>query len=278
MPTTPPYFAGRRRVGVGRIDDGAGTRVQDRGARVRKPRPSLCGELGLSRLLGRLHLRDLALDRRQQLPPLGELALDRRLLGRTLGDEPRLLDVRRLEARSALLDGPPVGLHLRQDLGALVRDAVHRVDPRDQLVDRARAEQYLEPVVLARPRCTSGRARSESICLRTRQILAREPELELVLPQVALDLAELLVGEVVRVDRPLEVRVEPLDLSEDALRLRLPSKRPMAWHAPPGRPREPPGRGYHHNRACRINEPDEVRFPATTGAPEGGRYVTSAAD
>ena len=55
----------------------------------------------------------------------------------------------------------------------------------------------------------------------TRQIPAREPELELVLPQVALDLAELLVREVVRVDRPLEVRVEPLDLSKDALRLRL---------------------------------------------------------
>jgi len=90
----------------------------------------------------------------------------------------------------------------------------------DQLVDRARTEQYLEPAVLVAGGVHLDEALGEHLP-GTRQIPARQPELELVLPQVALDLAELLVREVVRVNRPLEVGVEPLDLSKDALRLRL---------------------------------------------------------
>ena len=210
----------RRRVGVGRVDDGARARVQDSRAGCREPRARLGGKLSLLRLFGGPDLGDLALDRGQQLSPLAELTLDRRLLGRTLGDEPRLLDVRLLETRSPLLDRRPVDLDLPQDLGALVREPVCRVDPRDHLVDRARAQQHLEARVLVTGCVHLDEAVGEHL-LGTRQIPAREPELELVLTQVALDACELLVGEVVRVDRPLEVRIEPLDLSEDALRLRL---------------------------------------------------------
>ena len=53
------------------------------------------------------------------------------------------------------------------------------------------------------------------------QVRLREPELLLVLAEVALDPRELLVREVVRVDRPLQVRVEPLDLRQDVARLSL---------------------------------------------------------
>jgi len=53
------------------------------------------------------------------------------------------------------------------------------------------------------------------------QVRARDRELVAVLALVALDAGELDVREVVRLDRPLEARVDLLDLGEDARRLRL---------------------------------------------------------
>ena len=84
-----------------------------------------------------------------------------------------------------------------------------------------RAEQHLEAVVLASAGGVQlDDARVEDR-LRVTQVRLRESELLLVLAEVALDPRELLVGEVVRVDGPLQVRVEPLDLSEDVARLSL---------------------------------------------------------
>ena len=150
----------------------------------------------------------------------GELALDRGLLRGALRYELRLLDVRRLEPLALLLDLGAEDLHLLEDLRALIRDPVHRVEPVDQVVHRGRPEQDLEPRVLASRRVQRDQMGVEH-ALRVPEVRPRELQLGLVRPQVALDPGELLVREVVRVDGPLEVRVETLDLGHHALRLGL---------------------------------------------------------
>ena len=107
-----------------------------------------------------------------------------------------------------------------QNLRALIRDPVHGVDPRDQVVDRPRTEQHAEVVVLAAGRVDVDELRLEHL-LRAAEIGLCDLQLALVVAQVLLDAGELLVGEVVRLDRVLEVRVETLDLGEHALRLGL---------------------------------------------------------
>src|SRR6266516_4587997 len=155
---------------------------------------------------------DLALDRREEPAPLPELTLDRGLL--------RLLHVRLPQVRPAGAHSRPEDLDLPQHLVALVRDAVDGVDARDQLVERSRSEQNLEARVPVGRRVHLHETGLES-GLRPAEVRLRDAELPFVLAQVALDRGELRVGEVVRLDGALEIRVEPLDLAEDGLRLRL---------------------------------------------------------
>src|SRR5918999_6098240 len=118
-------------------------------------------EFRLARALRGPQAADLAANRREEIPPLRELALDRRLLRRALGDEAGLLYVRMLEARAPRADVCAVRLYLAQHLRALVGDPVSRVEPLDQLLDARGAHEYLETAAVA-----------------TRRVELDEPQLE----------------------------------------------------------------------------------------------------
>ena len=156
MPTTPPYFA----AGNGRTDAGstAGSYVGDAvccaaacgggccaAACCALPCASLRGERGLAALLLRLHPRDLVLDGAEKPVLLGDLRLDRLLLGRLLLDDLRLLGARLLEGRAARAR-PPCGTASPswRISRVLARDALDRLEPRDDVVEAARPEDHLE--------------------------------------------------------------------------------------------------------------------------------------
>ena len=138
----------------------------------------------------------------------------------------------------------------RRTSARLIRDAAHRVEPRDQVVHRRRAEQHLEPCVLV-----SGRVHRDEVGvqlpLRVLEVRLRELELGLVRAQVALDPGEPLVCEVVRVDGPLEVRVETLDLGHHVARLGL-----LRGDRARG---SPSWRGSHES--CREGDEEHSRLP-----------------
>ena len=182
--------------------------------------PRLRRQLGLPGLLRCLNLVDLALDRREKLPALRKLPFDRCLLCRPLGDELRLLHMRVLQACLLFANRGLEDLDLLQDFRALVRDAVDRVDARHEVVERARTEQDLQAGVLAAGGVHRDEPRGERR-LSVLEVRPGEAKLQLVLLKICLDRGQPLVGEVVRVDRMLEVRVEPLDLSEHGLSLCL---------------------------------------------------------
>ena len=158
--------------------------------------------------------------------------------------------MRVLEPRALLLHLRAEDLHLLEDVGALIRDAVDRVDPRDQVVHRGSAEQYLEPCVLVTGRVHRNEMRVQ-LPLRVLEIRLRELELGLVRTEVALDPGELVVGEVVRLDGQLEVRVETLDLSHDAAGLGLFRR---------DRPRRSKRRRGSHE-GCREADEEHQRLP-----------------
>jgi hypothetical protein len=170
-------------------------------------------------LLG-LHALDLVLHRREQLLPLGELGLDRRLLGGAVGDDPGLLRAGVLQVRAMRLDLVPVGLDLREDPGVLARHAVHGVDPGDDVVEAARAQQHVERRVAIAVDVEVAEALGDP-ALRDVQALARGDEVAGVDLELTVDAVELYGRAVVRLDGHAQVRVEVLELDHDGLRLGL---------------------------------------------------------
>ena len=77
--------------GHGRLRRDLLLRIDRRLLRSRGARSCRCRERRLAPRLGRLELSDLALHRLEELLALAQLALDRRPLGRALGDDVRLL-------------------------------------------------------------------------------------------------------------------------------------------------------------------------------------------
>jgi hypothetical protein len=111
-----------------------------------EPRSQPVPEPGPARpaLPGGAHLRDLVLDRREELVLLGDLRLDRLLLRGLLGDDSHLILARLLEVCPPRLDLLAVALDRREDLGVLTRDALDGIEPRDDVVEALRPEDHLE--------------------------------------------------------------------------------------------------------------------------------------
>ena len=168
-----------------------------------EPRPCLGRELCLALLLLRLELDDLVLHGGEQLLLLGDLALDRALLRGTFGDDLRLSRARVLEVGAPGLDLLAVLLDRVQHLRILVRHAVDRVEPRDDVVEALRAEQDLErrvsvPVDVQVTEAPRDRA------LRHAEALPSCDEVALVGLQVGIDLRELDVRGRIGIGRLIE--------------------------------------------------------------------------
>ena len=153
---------------------------------------------------------DLVLDRGEQLLALREASFDRLLLRRALGDDLGLVRAGVLEARPACLDRLPVPLDLLQDPRVLARDALDGVEPSDDVVEAARAEDHLERRVSVAVHVQVAEALGDPR-LRDPEALSRGLEMARVRAQVGVDPVELDVRVVVRLDRLREARVELLE-------------------------------------------------------------------
>ncbi len=171
-------------------------------------------------MLLRAELCDLALDRGEELAPLSELALDVRLLGGEARDELSLLGV--LGGELVLLCAHELAErdHLAEHLGVLVGDAVDGVEVAQEVVEALRAEEHVERRVLLVGRVERDEPRRQHL-LRAPEVVARDVEVVAVHLLVVLDLAELVLGAVVRLDLLPELLVDLVDLGEHGLGLRL---------------------------------------------------------
>src|SRR5919204_2309742 len=118
--------------------------------------------------------------------------------------------------KDRLLERRDLPRHLR----VLAGDAVDGLDPVQEVVEAARAEEHLERRVLV-VRGVDGDDPSRQRRLGVPEARLRDAELEAGALLVALDAGELDVRRVVRLDRLLEVDVEAIDLCEDLPRLAL---------------------------------------------------------
>jgi hypothetical protein len=178
-----------------------------------------CFEPLLLRCFLALEPFDLAANRGEEAAALGKLAFDRLALGRTLGDDPLLVCARLLECGFALSDLRPEATHLIDDPRVLSRKPVDGVDAIEEVVEARSSEEDLQS------RLVLGGVESDQTTLqerlRVREVGARNLESALVQLLGGLDVVELDVGRVPRLDSLAEARVDRLDLSEDLLRLGL---------------------------------------------------------
>ena len=181
--------------------------------------PGLSGECGLPARLFRAHLRDLALDRRQQAVLLRELRLDRLLLRGAILDDLRLTRARLLEVGAARLDFLAVALDRSEDLRVLARHPLDRVEPRDDVVEAARAEDHLERRVALPVDVQITKSLGDALP-RDDEALLRGDQMLRVRREIVVDLLKLNVCVVVCLDRLLEVAVQAVDLGHDRLGLR----------------------------------------------------------
>ena len=183
MPTTPPYCEdGTGAEGVERVRDGRRVlerlRLRHLGARRGEPRPCLRLEDRLPTGLGLLHPLDLALDRREQLTPLGELALDPLLLRLALHVTTCACRVRSLRSFLApRLDLAAELTHFGEHARVLAADPLGHVEPVEEVVEALRPEDHLDgaarvAVDVERPgaalRCAP--ARIPRLCLRDHEM------------------------------------------------------------------------------------------------------------
>jgi hypothetical protein len=232
-------------------------------------------ERELTRLLGGDHPRDLALDRRVQPLLAGELRADARLRRRSRRDESPLryvlADERMLVRRHRLLEADDL-VHHRD---VLVRDRLHRLDAVDEILDARRAEDDAERRLILARRVDRDETRHQCP-LRPLEVRTRRLQCDLVDEQVVLDLTELHRRHLVAVARALEIRVELLDLSGDALRLRALRADGRVAHGRAGREKSR-SRSEHERRRQSLQSPmHELRPSLATGAPGWGRYSTSS--
>ena len=235
----------------------------------------------LAQPLGGLEARDLILDRGEQALALRELALDRAALRRPVGDDRDLGLLRALEAALPLDHLRPEALDLAEHACVLGGDAIDRVDPVEEVVDRLGAEDDLDRAPVAAVLVQRDEALGE-VHLRPLEARPRDRQVLRVRLQVGLDPVELDVREVVRLDRVRELPVDLLDLGEDALRLRaLRGDGRIGGGGSHGRQRD-------GHEKCRQQREDQRRLsgaradyasfrPNTRGNPVGARSVTSRA-
>ena len=122
----------------------------------------------------------------------------------------------RLQLRAALLDLLAELLHVSEHLCVLVADALHHVEPPEQVVEVLRAENDLDGTAAV----AVDVERPQPLCdvrLGGTEALLGDHEMARVRVEIGVDLGELLVREVVRLDRLLELRVRLLDLREHRL-------------------------------------------------------------
>ena len=181
---------------------------------------------------------------------LRELSVDARLRGRALRDHLRLSRVRAPQLGLLLHDVPLEGPDLPHRLRVLARDAVHRVDSVQEVVEAPRAEQDLERRVLRVRRVDPDEPRRERR-LGVAEVRLRDVELEAGALLVALDTGELDVRGVVRLDRALEADVQAVDLRQD-----LPSLALL------GRDRGVGGSRTHGGEECRKGDDERWRQPS----------------
>ena len=109
---------------------------------------------------------------------------------------------------------------LAENVAVLRGDAVRRVEAVDEVVEAGGAEQHREGVALPVRGIERDESRRER-CLCTPETLLRNLELYVICLQVGANAVQLHGREVVRLDCPLEARVELLHLAHDALGLGL---------------------------------------------------------
>jgi hypothetical protein len=126
-----------------------------------------------------------------------------------------------------LLQLGPLSLHERLEradladhLRILRRDAARGVEPVQDVVEALGAEDDVDRRVVAVGRVDGDEARRERD-LRVLQVRPCNREVVAVLPLLELDLPEVPVGAVVRLDRSLELVVDRRDLVKNLLCLRL---------------------------------------------------------
>ena len=252
MTVSPTIDRGVRRL-ILRIE-----RLLRRQALGGKPGSSLRSEGGLATPLLRLHLRDLVLDRREKLLALCESRFDRGFLGGPLGDDLRLPLARVLQAGTPCLDLLAEALDLSEDPRVLARDALDRVEPRDDVVQASSAEQHLERGVAFAVDVEVAETLGDS-ALSHVQALARSDEVACVGIELPVDPVELDVRVVVRLDGRAEAHVEVLELGDDRLRLRL-----LVLDVGVGRGRT----GGKQQRRGEGHEEDDSRRPSGCRAPK----------
>ena len=170
--------------------------------------PRLRRERGLPARSSARISRDLVLDRREKLVLLGELrprstASARRARRRSAPGR-RARPARFARRVSTSL---PVPLDRPEDPRVLARDALDRVEPRDDVVEALRAEDHLERRVALAVDVQIAEALGDAP-LRDDEALPRGDEVLGVRREVAVDPVELDVRVVVRLDRLLEARVK----------------------------------------------------------------------
>ena len=166
-------------------------------------------------LLG-LKLLDLALDPGAHPLALGELVLDPLLLARPLGDDLGLLRPGALQRRPPRFHFLAEPLYLLEHLRVLVADALHHVEAPEEVVEVLGTEEDLDgaaavAVDVERPQPV----RDVHLCRA--EALLGDDEVMRVRLEIGVDLPELDVRVVVRLDRPFELHVRLLDLRQDCL-------------------------------------------------------------
>ena len=228
-----------------------------------------------------LEARDLILDRGEEPLALGQLALDRAALLGPLGDDVLLRSPGALQPDPPLHDLLAEALHLAEHATVLRRHALDRVEAVEQVVDRLGGQHDLERALLV-PADVERDEPLGQVRLTVLEALLRDLQVSGVGLELAPDLVELDVREVVGLDRVRQLRVDLLDLGEDARGL-----------GPFGADARVCGRGVHAGQGCRHEsrrENCEKRrrlLPAraaqhafrsnTRGDPVGARSVTSRA-
>jgi hypothetical protein len=163
---------------------------------------------------GRLELRDLAPDGREQPLPFRELPLDRLLLRCAFRHDGRLRGASLLQPQLLRPDLALEALHLGHHLRVLRAHSLDHVDPREQVVEALGAEHDLhDPAGAAVDVELSEPGRDARLC--GLQTPLGDDQMTGVRLQVAVDASQLDGGAVVRLDGPFELHVHLLDLRED---------------------------------------------------------------
>ena len=149
-----------------------------------------------------------------------ELRPDVLLLGGLLCNDRLLLALRVLELQAVTLNRRLRLGHLGDDVPVLCRGRVDRLHVLDEVVEARRSKQHRERRVLLARR-VRGDEPLRQFLLRPFQARDRHVQLDLVVAEVAADLVQPHVGEVVRLDCCVQVLVDLVDLTKDLLRLRF---------------------------------------------------------